>query len=155
MVDEGGEKLLDDLVARLQQHAFPAFGQLAARHAGDGIGHPGAFVLRAEVDLRSPDGQAGGQAFAFEGQGTAVVRIHVGHQDLAVIVGVDAGDLGPELHGVLGRAEPDDLYATGDAVLQHGRICQRIPSLVLGRRNPLGIGNAHGCLLTSFYLLWT
>ncbi|MNV64770.1 hypothetical protein D3C71_1574280 [compost metagenome] len=95
MVDKGGEELLDDLVAGFQQQAFAAFGQFAARHAGHGVGHAGALVFGAEVDLGGADGQAGGAALAFEHQGAAVGGVDIGEQDLAFVVGIDPGDVGP------------------------------------------------------------
>ena len=84
--------------------SFAAFGQLAAGHAGQRVGDPGALVLGRQIDLGGADGQAGGAALALEYQGAAVGGIDVREQDLALVVGIDSGDLGPQGDGVLGGA---------------------------------------------------
>ncbi|MNQ20863.1 hypothetical protein D3C85_339610 [compost metagenome] len=147
MVDEGGKEFLDDLLARFQQQAFSALGQLAPSHARHGVGDTGALVLGAQVDLRGTDGQAGRAALAFEDECATVGSVDVREQDLALVVGIYARDVGPQGDGVFGRGPLRYVYASRYASLQHRRIREGIPGLVLGGGNPLGICNAHGCLL--------
>src|SRR6185295_7060100 len=128
---EVAEEVAGDLLRRGVDQARADLRQLAADARLDVVGEPGRFPLRRKAHLRAALREPGGAALALEGDRVRIRRLDVGERELALELGAHRPDARDHQHLILVVSDRIDRFAARHALLEHRRVVQRVPGLLL------------------------
>src|SRR5690349_20200296 len=140
---EVAEEVVGDLFRRRVDQARADLRELPADVRLDVVGEARRVALRRKAHLRAALREPGGAALAFERDRVRARRLDVGERELALELRAHRTNARHHEHLVLVVADRVDRFAARHALLQHRRIVQRVPRLLLGGWDQLLRGHFH------------
>ena len=141
------EKIFGHGFGNAVNQALAQLGDLSTHRRMHGVGQLAARVVGLEQHGRVALAKPRCAALPFKVEGVRRGRHDLAQDNLARKLGRHRPDLERHANGVLVLPGGLDLFATGDAGLEHGGVVQRVPGLLLGDCQLATALHVHCCSL--------